>query len=433
MNMNKVFKIIAFVIMIAALAWGGYKLFFQEEKKEATEIIKADENKDAKEGENKEGEGESKETALPVAVLRIKRGDMPMRLPISATADVWEKATLKAEVDGTVEEIRYPIGALVRKDTELVKLDDSEIQLQVDRADADRLQALSKYLVAENTDLQKNVILSNEDKAKLDQLKEKYLAAVKNYEKGKISEKQLDEINDQYEQAMVYAGVLREEIRKAQEGFSDANIRLKQAKLDLKRTSIKSPFQGTIADIVISKGAKVTRGLDLLKIVNLRTLYLKGFALESEVAHLKKGTAVRVKFDSFPDQYYYGQIQSISPEIDPQNKTISIYVDLENTNNSVLPGMHAAIDVEYKIYKDVLRVPRNAIIVRQRPLIFIVNEKDNMAMWEYVELGEKNDEDQVIEKGLNNGVKEGDLVVISGHLTLAHQSKVKILEIIDQK
>lgn len=426
MNINKVFKIIAFVIMIAVFIGGGYKAFFQEEKKEATEIITGEENKDSQ-------ESESKETALPVAVLRIKKGDLPMRLPISAAADVWEKATLKAEVDGTVDEIHYPIGALIQKDAELVKLDDAEIQLDVDRAEADRLQALSKYLVAESTNVKENVILSNEDKAKLEQLKEKYLTAVQDYEKGKITEKQLDDINSEYEQAMVYSGVLREEIRKAQEGFSDANIRLKQSRLNLKRTSIKSPFQGTIADILISKGAKVTRGLDLLKVVNLQTLYLKGFALESEVGNLKKGTSVRVKFDSFPDKFFYGQIQSISPEIDLQNKTISIYVDMKNENNSILPGMHASIDVEYKVYSDVIRVPRNAIIVRQRPLVFIVNEKDNIAMWEYVELGEKNDEDQIITKGLNNGIKEGDLVVISGHLTLAHQSKVKITEIIDQK
>ena len=95
--------------------------------------------------------------------------------------------------------------------------------------------------------------------------------------------------------------------------------------------------------------------------------------------------------------------------------------------------MHAELDVEYKTFKNVLKVPRNAIVVRNRPLIFIVDEKEEMALWEYVELGEKNDEDQIILKGLNNGVKEGDLVVISGNMTLAHQSKVKILEIIDQK
>jgi RND family efflux transporter MFP subunit len=412
--------------MIAIFIVGGYKAFFQEKKKETTEVITADETKDSQ-------ENESKETALPVVVLKIKKGNLPMRLPISATADVWEKATLKAEVDGTIEAIHYPIGGLVQKDAELIKLDDREIQLEVDRAEADRLQALSKYLVAESTTVNENVVLSTEDKTKLEQLKEKCLKAAQDYEKGKISEKQLDEINNEYEQMLVYSGILREEIRKAQEGFSDANIRLKQSRLNLKRTSIKSPFQGTIADLLISKGARVNRGQDVLKIVNLQSIYLKGFALESEVGNLKKGTSVRVKFDSFPEKYFYGQIQSISPEIDPQNKTISIYVDMKNENNAILPGMHASIDVEYKEYNDVIKVPRNAIIVRQRPLIFIVNEKDNIAMWEYVELGEKNDEDQIITKGLNNGIKEGDLVVISGHLTLAHQSKVKITEIIDQK
>jgi RND family efflux transporter MFP subunit len=425
--MSKIFKIIAFVIMMAVLVWGGYKTFFQKEKKEETEVIKAEEKNDSEETETK------KEASLPVTLLRIKRGDLPLRLPISATADVWEKATIKAEVDGTVQKIHYPIGAQVEKDRELVKLDDSEIKLAVERAEAARLQGFSKYLVSESINVQEEEQLTAEDKKKLENLKSKYSKAVKDFENGKISEKQLDEISEEYEEAMVYAGILRDEIRKAQEGFSDADIALKQAKLNLKRTSIKSPFPGTISDIMISTGERLTTGQEILKIVNLQSLYLKGFALESEVKHLKKGISVRIKFDSFPDRYFHGRIESISPEIDPENKTISIFVDVDNKENLILPGMHAEIDVEYQVFKNVLKVPRNAIITRQRPLIFIVNEKDRIALWEYVEVGEKNDEDQIIIRGLNNGVKEGDLVVIDGHLTLAHQSRVKILNIIDQE
>ncbi len=424
--MKKIIKIIAFVIMIAIFVWGGYKLFFQKEKKEETEVIKAEEKKDSE-------KKETKEASLPVTLLRIKRGDLPLRLPISATANVWEKVTLKAEVDGNVQKIHYSIGTWVGKNRELVKLDDSEIKLAVERAEAVRLQGFSKYLVSESINTQEEEELTAEEKEKLENLKKKYFKAVKDFEKGKISEKQLDEISEKYEEELVYSGILREEIRKAQEGFSDANIALKQAKLNLKRTSIKSPFPGTISDIMISKGERLTRGQEILKIVNLQSLYLKGFALESEVKHLKKGTAVRIKFDAYPDKHFYGRIESISPEIDYENKTISIFIAVDNKENLILPGMHAGIDVEYKVFKDVLRVPRSAIITRQRPLIFIVNENDRIALWEYVELGEKNDEDQVILKGLNNGVKEGDLVVIDGHLTLAHQSKVKIMNIIDQK
>ena|GEM_PF-958283 len=425
--MNKIIKIGALVVMVGVLVWGGYKTFFQKEKKEETEVIKAEEKNDSKETETR------KEASLPVTLLRIKKGDLPLRLPISATADVWEKATIRAEVDGTVQKIHYLIGARVEKGRELVKLDDSEIKLAVERAEAARLQGFSKYLVSESINVQEEEQLTADDKKKLETLKKKYFKAKKDFENGKISEKQLDEISEEYEEALVYAGILRDEIRKAQEGFSDANIALKQAKLNLKRTYIKSPFPGTISDIMISTGERITTGQEILKIVNLQSIYLKGFALESEVKHLKKGISVRIKFDSFPDRYFYGRIESISPEIDPENKTISIFVDVDNKESLILPGMHAEIDVEYRVFKDVLKVPRNAIITRQRPLIFIVNEKDRIALWEYVEVGEKNDEDQIILKGLNNGVKEGDLVVIDGHLTLAHQSKVRILNISDQK
>lgn len=425
--MYKVIMVIALIVMIVVFLFGGYKLFFDKEKKEeTTEVIQAEAKKDAE-------KTVTKEAALPVTVLRIKKGDMPLRLPISATADVWEKATIKAEVEGTVEKIHYAIGDHVPKGRELVKLDDSEIKLEVERAEAAKLQGLSKYLTAESIGADEVKELAPEAKEKLETLKNKYLKAVKDFEAGSISEKQLDTISEEYQEAMVYSGALREEIRKAQEGLADANIRLKQEKLNLKRTSIKSPFPGTISDILISKGEKVTRGQDILKIVNLQSLYLKGFALESEVKHLKEGVAVRIKFDSFPDDYFYGTIESISPEIDPDNKTISVFVNVENKKNNFLPGMHAAIDVEYQVFKDVFKVPRTAVIVRNRPLIFIVDEKEKIALWEYVETGEKNDENWIIKRGLNNGIKEGDLVVISGHLTLAHQSKVKILEIIDQQ
>lgn len=424
--MNKTLKIIAFVIMIVVFIWAGYKLFVQEQAKKETEVIKAEQGKDAP-------KKAVKEAALPVTVLRIKKGDLPMRLPISATADVWDKATLKAEVDGVVQTINVAIGDTVGKHKELIKLNDSEIRLTVDRAEASQLQALSQYLTSESLGINEETEISAEEKSKIQVLKKRYQTALENYKKGKTLESELDAISSEYQEAQVYSGALREEIRRAQEGLSAANIQLKQAKLDLKRTVIKSPFPGTISDIVISKGERLTRGTDVLKIVNLQSIYLKGFALESEVKNLKKGIAVRIKFESFPDKYFYGKIGSISPEIDPENKTISIYVDVENKNNLILPGMHAELDVEYKIYKDVFRVPRNAVIVRNRPLIFIVNEKEKMALWEYVEIGPKNDEDQIILKGLNNGVKEGDLVVVSGNMTLAHQSRVSILEIIDQK
>jgi len=88
--------------------------------------------------------------------------------------------------------------------------------------------------------------------------------------------------------------------------------------------------------------------------------------------------------------------------------------------------MHAEIAVEYKIFENVIKVPRKALLTRQdRYLVFTIKDiqgRSGTANWVYVEMGSQNDE----EFEIKSGIQEGDLVVVEGHLTLAHQSKVKI-------
>ena len=249
------------------------------------------------------------------------------------------------------------------------------------------------------------------------------MISIKDLRNGKINETEFEKINDDYESALVYSGSMREEIRKAQEGLSDAIISLKQSEIKLKKTSIRSPFQGIISNINISTGEKISPGQEILKIVNLNSLYIKGFALESEIHNLRKTLNVRIKFDSFPDQYFFGKIEAISPEVDPDNKTITIYVKFDNKKNLIYPGMHAEMDIEYKVFKNTLNLPSKAIVVREgRPLVFVV--KDKTALWKYVEVGHHNDEQTEIIKG----IEEDDMVVVEGQLTLAQQSKVKIIK-----
>lgn len=414
--MNKIIKIISFVIFIIAIIFAGYKVFFQKQKKEETEIIKAQDN-------NNSESKTRKEASLAVKVIKATRSDLPLRLRITGHADVWEKTTIKPEVSGEVKQIFFSVGEHIKKRQLLVKIDDNEIKLELERAKTNKLKALSQFLVKESSEINTNSKLSKKQKIELANLKKKYLNSIKDFRNGKINETQFEKISNDYESALVYSGSMREEIRKAQEGLSDAIISLKQSELKLKKTSIKSPFQGIISNINISKGEKINQGQEILKIVNLNSLYIKGFALESEIRNLRKDINVRIKFESFPDQYFYGKIEAISPEVDPDNKTITIYVKVDNKKNLIYPGMHAEMDIEYKVFKNTLNLPNNAIIVRQgRSLVFVV--KDKIALWKYVEIGHHNDEQTEIIKG----IEEGDIVVIEGQLTLAHQSKVKIIK-----
>jgi RND family efflux transporter MFP subunit len=421
--MNKVLKITAIVIIIAGLVFAVYKLFLQPEKKEGTDIIKAQENQESETTVRREA-------SLPVRVMQVKRGNLPLRLRISATADVWEKANIKSEVQGKITSINCKIGDLVKKEELLVKVDNYEKKLDVEARKANKLETLSKFLVKEKTDNPFNLQLNEKQKKELAAIESNYKQALRNFERGKISEIQLDKIKEKYEEIMVFSGTRREEVLKATEKLTEAIISLKKAELALKRTSIKSPFPGIISNLKVSRGEILSIGQEVLKIINLDSLYLKGFALESEIKHLKNGIQTRIKFDAFTDRYFYGNIQSISPEVDPDKKTITVYVKLDNPNNLIYPGMHAELDVEYKIYENVIKVPRKAIIVRgegDRPLVFAIiniSGSNGTADWRYVELGAQNDE----EIEIKSGIQEGDIIVLDGQLTLSHQSRVRIIK-----
>lgn len=409
--MKKALRIVSLVIIAAAVVFGSIKLFFPPKDTGKADVIE----------EKKEESASGRVSSLPVRVIPAERGRLPLRLRISAVADVWEKATMKAEVSGTVERLPLRIGSLVKAGQLLVKLDDREPRLEVERAQTAKLKALSEFLV--NEDVPVDIPdMSEEDKAALEKLRENYLKAAADFESGRIDDDAFQKISDEYDSRMVFSGALREDIRKAKDGLSEAMIQLKQARLNLKRTSIRAPFSGIVASIQISPGEKVTVGHELVKVVNLDSLYLKGYALESEIRHLKKGTNVRINLDSFPDQKFQGEIESISPEVDVEKKTLTVYVKVDNRDHLILPGMHAEMDIEYRVFEDVVKVPRKAVLVRQRPLVFVV--EDDTAIWKYVELGKHNDEDVHIISGL----KEGELVVVEGQMTLAHQSRVKIVK-----
>ncbi len=419
--MNKTLKIFALIVIVAGLIFAAYQAF-KKPKTEETEIIKAQ----VKAGAKEESKGDA---ALPVQALTIKRGDLPLRLNISASADVWEKATVRAEVSGTIESINVTIGQIVRNGQVLLRVDNTEKQLEVQRCENEKLRSHSQYLMSESTSLVESSQLTDKDKEDMATKKNDYLQALKDLEKGKIRQDQFEKISEAYQKTMIISGDLRESVRRAQEGLSAATISLIRAQLELKRTVVYSPFPGVISEIKISKGEKASMGQELFKIVNLNTIYLTGFALEAEVSKLKVGTKVRVRFDSFPEETVYGVLQAISPEIDPTRKTINIYVKIANENNRFLPGMHAEIDIEHQVIENVMKVPQKAVIPRQgRYLVFIVRDlhgSTGTAYWEYVEIGHQNDEEIEIK---SDTIKEGDLVLVDGHFTLAHQSRVRITE-----
>ena len=152
--------------------------------------------------------------------------------------------------------------------------------------------------------------------------------------------------------------------------------------------------------------------------------------LESEIQHLKFGSRAKVEFPAFPGETFSGKVIAINPIIDPENKTCLVTVEIPNPGYRFKAGMFAYVKIDAQTYHDCLLVPRTAVLTRDhRTLVFIVRNNEegkNVAVWCYVDTGKEN-EDYIEITGSAMGLKEGELVITSGHYTLAHDAEVRVV------
>jgi membrane fusion protein (multidrug efflux system) len=129
---------------------------------------------------------------------------------------------------------------------------------------------------------------------------------------------------------------------------------------------------------------------------------------------LKVGLPVEVIADALPDETYAGAIEAINPRVDANGRSLELRARLANPGERLKPGMFARVRVIVGSRADALLVPEEAVV----PLgedFFVFRVVDNKAERVPVKLGIRRH----AQVELLEGVKTGDLIVVSGQLRLA--------------
>ncbi|MFQ6070011.1 MAG: efflux RND transporter periplasmic adaptor subunit [Candidatus Aminicenantales bacterium] len=404
-------KILSIVLVLVMSGLAVYFIFFN--KKPENPSIDPREN-DAKQAQTNE------ETPLPVKVTQARRGDLVIKLKSPGEAVTERMIIMKAEVPGVIIKLHVEEGKHVKKGDLLVELDDKEYRLELERAEALRLKELSRLLIEKKFG-ESDKKLSVSERERIEKLKRDYERMQQLYEKGLISRNEFEKARRQYELAMIEAGEKKDEIMESD--LTQREIEVKKAQMQLEKTRIRAPFSGIITDIQVSPFEHVTIGRELFTLVNISRIKVEAQVLESEIGRIKVGRAADLRFSAYPDKVFMGRVKAVSPIVNPENKTCRVTVDVANPQEEIKPGMHAEVEIAAEIYKNRLLVPQEAVLVSGgRKLVFVV--EGGLAKWRYIEVGlENEDYAEVLE-----GVKEGEPVIIEGHFTLAHDSRVRVVK-----
>jgi membrane fusion protein, multidrug efflux system len=238
------------------------------------------------------------------------------------------------QVAGRVEHVHVDDNQDVKAGQLLVELDASDYQAKVDQAQAAVAQAQAQMAEAE---AQQTVYGAQVDEAKANLGTAEANATnaanqlgryqrLKAVNAGAVSDQQMDsavaaatstaaQLNAAHkavaaaEAQLGYAGSL---ITAAQAGIQSANSQLAQANLTLSDTRVIARIDGRVANKNATEGTVVAAGTPLMAVVP-RDVYVTANLKETQLAHIKRGQAVKITVDAYPDLKLTGKVDSVEP------------------------------------------------------------------------------------------------------------------------
>jgi len=332
----------------------------------------------------------SADVPQPVEGVAAVRDTLWITVNAAGQAEAFRRSTVTAQVEGVVQAIPVRENGRVRRGDAILRVDTLELALSVAEARAALADAQAQFRAR---------ILFD------------------------------DELTDPEIRRQ------REEVARSASGLNAAEVRLRQAELQLARATVRAPFTGRIADLEVVEGGWVSPGTELMTVVELDPIKVEVQVLEAELGYLSEGRRAAVTFAAFPGETFRGRIETINPVVDPENRTGRVTVLLPNPEGRIKPGMYAEVSLDAQSFPDRILVPRSAVLERgegrRRTMLFVYEEDGGrgLAKWRYVTTGKESDRFVEIVVPSEEGIVEpGEIVLTDGHHYLAHDTPVRLVE-----
>lgn len=322
---------------------------------------------------------------LPVTAITVVKGTIEKFLTYTGNVDAAKRVEIAPLAPGRIIKILVDEGSRVRKGQLLVKMDDIAIAsvrtgMEMAGKNLERTRAL--HAKGSMTDVQLE-------------------AAVSGYAQAKAA----------YEQVA-------------------SNIEL------------KAPFSGMIIGKYYNDGEVYSSmkpgplGLgSILSLARLDKMKIEVKVPEQDFVQIKTGAPVVITVDALQGKTFEGAVSKISPALDMRSRTAKVTIEIENRDRQIRPGMFTRVRVITEEKNAVLKVPTQAVVMRNdSSFVFRVvkGEVPYSAKPEPVAVGlgmANADFTEILEGSIN----ENDLILFENNVSLTKETAIKVTKIVDSE
>lgn len=305
-------------------------------------------------------------------VMPLLPGTIKDRINLPGAIEAWTTLQLKAEVGGVVEKMVVQEGDHLKKGDLMIQIESDDYRIALDRAKADYALAVAAY---------------NRDKAV--------------HGKGIIPDSQMD-------------------IRKTDVELAKAA--LDNARLMLKRTTIKAPMAGVVNRLDAEVGLLLSVGDPIGEILEINRVKAVVGIPESDVPAVMPLTQVAVTVQALGDRKVVGKKHFLASAPDTTAHLYRLELAVDNKDHLILPGMFIRADVVKQIRENALAIPIYSVITRNDAQ-FVFLDDGGVARKRPVTLG-------IMEKWMveaTGGLHAGDRLIVEGHRDVSDGQKINVV------
>lgn len=184
--------------------------------------------------------------------------------------------------------------------------------------------------------------------------------------------------------------------------------------------ALVAPFDGIVLAKDVVEGQRVMPGMQLYRLADLRTVWIEGDVFEQDLAYVHVGSRAHFEVDAYPGSHLMGRVSFVYPTVDPATRAGRVRVTTANPDLRLRPGMFATMYFDAPVGRDVLVVPREAVVMTgERNLVF-VRDPSGMLEPRDVVLGARTDRRVQVLRGL----AQGETIVAAANFLVDAESRL---------
>jgi HlyD family secretion protein len=209
-------------------------------------------------------------------------------------------------------------------------------------------------------------------------------------------------------------------LAQAESSLESAQVNARNIERALSNLEIKAPASGVLTDLNVTVGQTLAPGARVGEVQQTNPVKIKSQLTEAS-ANLVRGKGELIFFIPGVSSKASAKVTYLSDVINGQSKAYDLELEVPNPDGKLKPGSKAQVELT-KDDEQVVPVVPSLSIVREGGDNFVYIVNGESVQKRKVELGRLNETNQEI----ISGVKEGEILVISGQHQLKDQDKIKV-------